>query len=226
MKYIRDERREFQRLDLERPIVGRFGATNILIVNIGVAGALLEHHAEVGVGEQRRLVFQWANYEIQLNSEVVRSTVERFTGAGDKKTPLYRTGVKFLEAFGESDDWLRQMIGFYVTRALEIQKANARGVPFDEASFPDPSMKKVIGVRADAQGYICCRLDGDGWTRVATLKAAQPLDGFTVSATEPNIAMLCESYEETGQEGRDLIRMLAELSVSGAQQKPPRRYEP
>lgn len=226
MKRIRDERREFQRLDLERPVVGRFGATNILIVNIGVAGALLEHHAEVGVGDQRRLVFQWANFEIQLSAEVVRSTVERFTGSGDKKTPVYRTGVKFLEAFGESDEWLRQMIAFYVTRALELQKANARGVPFDEASFPDPSMKKMMGGRADSQGYICCRLDSDGWKRQSTLKAAQPEDGFTVSASEPNIDLLCQSYEETGEEGRHLIRMLAELSVSGVQQKPPRRYEP
>jgi hypothetical protein len=226
MKPIRDERREFQRLDLERPIVGRFGATNILIVNIGVAGALLEHHAQVGVGEQRRLVFQWANDEIQLNSEVVRSTVERFTASGEKTTPLYRTGVKFLAAFGESDEWLRQMIAFYVTRALEIQKANARGVPFNETSFPDPSMTKMMGVRGEAQGYICCRLDDEGWKRVSTLKAAQPVDGFTVSASEPNIDLLCQSYEETGEEGRHLIRMLAELSVSGAQQKPPRRYEP
>src|SRR5687767_14617984 len=226
MRRIRDERREFQRLDLERPVVGRFGATNILIVNIGVAGALLEHHAEVGVGEQRRLVFQWANYEIQLSAEVVRSTVERFAGSGDKKTPVYRTGVKFLEAIGESDEWLRQMIGFYVTRALEIQKANARGVLFDEASFPDPSMKKTMGVRGDAQGYITCRLEGDGWKRISTLKAAQPLDGFTVSPSEPDIELLCRSYEEPGEEGRHLIRIPAELSVSGAQQKPPRRYEP
>jgi hypothetical protein len=226
MRQRLDERREFQRLDLERPIVGRFGATNILIVNIGVTGALLEHHAEVGVGEQRRLMFQWANYEIQLTAEVVRSTVERFTGSGDKKTPVYRTGVKFLEAFGESDECLRQLIGFYVTRALELQKANARGLPFDEASFPDPAMRKMMGVRSEAQGYICCRLDDDGWKRVSTLRAAQPVDGFTVSASEPNIDMLCQSYEETGEEGRDLIRMLAELSVSGAQQKPPRRYEP
>jgi hypothetical protein len=226
MKFVQDERREFQRLDLERPIVGRFGATNILIINLGVAGALLEHHAQIAVHEQRRLSFKWGNYEIQLNGEVVRSSADRFTGSGETKTPVYRTGLRFLEAIGESDVWLRQMIAFYITRALEMQKANARGVPFDEASFPDPSMKRTMGVLGDAQGYICCRFDSHGWKRMATLKAAQPLDGFTVSASEPDIELLCRSYEETGEEGRHLIRMLAELSVSGAQQKPPRRYEP
>jgi hypothetical protein len=227
MSLEQSERREFQRLRLDRPVVGRFGASNILILNIGVGGALLEHHALIEVGEKRRLLFQWNEKAIVLEAEVVRSTVERFAGSGEKKTPVYNSGIRFVEAIGESDQLLRQMIGFYLTRALEIQKANARGQAFDESAFPDQANSRLMGIRADgSRGYITCRLDGGRWQRTPTLRSVQPANGFTVSATEQDIDLLCSSYEEANDEGRNLIRMLAELSVSETRQIPPRRFEP
>jgi hypothetical protein len=41
MRMLRDDRREFQRLKLSKPILATMGESNALILDIGIAGAFL-----------------------------------------------------------------------------------------------------------------------------------------------------------------------------------------
>src|SRR5687767_5828587 len=49
---LRDDRREFQRLKLSKPILATMGTANALILDIGIAGAFLEHFGTAEAGEQ------------------------------------------------------------------------------------------------------------------------------------------------------------------------------
>lgn len=222
MNGLRKERREYQRIRLEQPLQGRFGPTNVLILDVGLGGALLEHHANVPLGERRKLIFQWDSREISFNAELVQSKVARFAESEGKTVPVLASNLHFLDAIGDSGRVLREMIGAEVAYALDLQKANARGMGIE--SIGDSTISRLI--RADVpRGYISCRLAGSQWKKTSTIKTTQPADGFTVAASEADVDLLCRTYQASDQEGRRLIRALAELSVSGAEDKPV-RYEP
>ena len=60
------------------------------------------------------------------------------------------------------------------------------------------------------------------WTKKWSRSAEQPEEGFTVPATEPadHVEQLCEMYEKADDEGRQLIQLLARLSVEKVQETP------
>lgn len=218
------ERREYQRIRLDQPLIGHFGKTQVMIVDIGISGALVEHHSKLAMKERHKLTFPWNENEIMLLAEVARSSVGRFTGTGAKKAPVYSSGLQILAAMEESDLALREMIASYVTRALDLQKANARGLGSEPIG--EETLTRLLAGLSDARGYLTCRWDGKTWKKMASLKANQPADGFTVSASEKDVDKLCRTFQSADEEGRRLIRMLAELSVAPSHQSPPVRYEP
>ena len=60
---------------------------------------------------------------------------------------------------------------------------------------------------------------GDAWWRVPTNSPSQPPNGFTVGGHEDDeeLESLCRAYEIADEEGRRLIRLVAELSVLQAE---------
>ncbi|HEV2722122.1 MAG TPA: hypothetical protein VG323_19025, partial [Thermoanaerobaculia bacterium] len=62
------------------------------------------------------------------------------------------------------------------------------------------------------------------WQRRRVFLPEQPSAGFTVARTEDSDEMqrLCNIYAASDEEGRRLIRLFAELSVSNALEIPPR----
>jgi hypothetical protein len=77
---------------------------------------------------------------------------------------------------------------------------------------------------ADAH-FLSYRLDRDGWRKRNVFLPEQPAAGFTVARGEDAEEMqrLCDVYVASDEEGRRLIRLFAELSISDALQIPPRR---
>ena len=102
-------------------------------------------------------------------------------------------------------------------RALDEQKANARGIPATAAD----SFQTGKGTR-----FLRCELINGAWRKSETERPDQPAIGFTVSAEEDRrqLALLCESFEKADPEGRKMIQMLAEMSISKAEGIPTRRY--
>jgi hypothetical protein len=209
-----EERREFQRLCLTAPVPGTFGTTAVSIVEVGVLGARIQHAAAIEV-PRAELRFSFDGREIAMRCELVRTF-----GADEKRYPDtgLMSGLRFVAAIGESGDHLRAMLGQLVVRAIETRhdasatRLRIRTVDGD---------KTVRGV--DAQ-FLSFRLEHGSWRKRHVFLPEQPLTGFTVARGEDADEMqrLCTVYEASDDEGRRLIRLFAELSVSDALQIPPR----
>src|SRR2546430_14075461 len=71
-----EERREFQRLQLDPPIPGTFSATAVSLIEVGVLGCRF-HHGEPLTDETGELRFWHYGDEIALKCEVVRLKVSQ-----------------------------------------------------------------------------------------------------------------------------------------------------
>ena len=198
------ERREFQRLRLDSPVAGTFSGTDVSVVEIGILGARIEHAAPLDA-QRGDLQFTFGGSPIHMRCEVVRS-------AG----PV--SGLRFLAAVGNSGDFLRDMLAQLVVKAIESRhdssatRLRIRSVDGD---------KTVRGVDAHFLSY---QYENGAWKRRPVFLPEQPQMGFTVARGEDAAEMqrLCEVFEASDDEGRRLIRLFAELSVSDVLQIPPR----
>ena len=130
----------------------------------------------------------------------------------------YVSGLRFIAAVGASGDYLRDMLAHLVANELERKydssatRLRIRAVDGD---------RTVRGVDAHFLSY---RFEDGSWRRRRVFLPEQPAFGFTVARGEDADEMqrLCAVYEASDDEGRRLIRLFAELSVSDALQIPPR----
>ena len=199
-----DERREFQRLHLETPIAAVFGTTPVAINEIGILGARI-HHSRPLDAERGDLRFFFGTEEIVMRCEVVR--------AADS-----HSGIRFLAALEDSGDRLRSMLARLVEKALD-EKAESSGTKLQVRRNVDGD-KTVRGTDAS---FLSFRLEDGSWKKRHVFLPEQPLVGFTVARGEDAEEMrrLCEVYEASDEEGRRLIRLFAELSVSSLLKIPP-----
>lgn len=206
-----NDRREFQRLSLAKPILAEFGDGSALILDIGIGGALIEHHGRAESGDEKCLRFRWKGEDISFECVVIRSRVVR--DRPTLETVRSHTGVRFVEAQGRASEHLIDMMATFVGRVLSAQRANASG----NGGGPDALTLAQLGAarRARSEGWISYRwIDGD-WQIAPVRSGVQPDDGFTVAAyeDEDELRALCETYETANEEGRRLIRLVAELSA-------------
>jgi len=211
------DRRGFQRLRLSKPILAVMNDRNALILDIGISGAYVEHYGELAPGAQFHLSFRWHGEDIAYLAEVARSRVVRTPG-GDGQSVVSHTGFRFLKAIGESESRLQDMMATFVGRVLAAQKANAAATEL--AGDSGTAFLEQLGEarRIRSRGYLTYRFRNGRWSREACSSPLQPEDGFTVAAheDEEELETLCRTYESTDDEGRGLIRLVAELSARGA----------
>lgn len=208
---VANDRREFQRLRLSKPILALIDGESALMLDIGIGGAFLEHYGEMTPGHRFRLSFRWQGADVVFMAEVARSIVVRTPG-GDGRSIVSHTGVRFVEAIGNSDELLQEMIATFVGRVLAAQRANAAGDASDAVTLAEIGEARRVRTRGM---FISFRYRDGAWWRVPTDSAKQPADGFTVAAheDEDELETLCRSYEKADEESRRLIRLVAELSV-------------
>ena len=204
---------------MSRPLPGRLGPARIYVIDASLIGLRIAHQDGVPpVGTPCRVEFEWEGRLIKLDCEVRRNALHKLAKNRNEKS-IYHAGLSILDAIGDSDVALRQLIASIVARALDEQKANARGVPAEAAQC----FQTGKGTE-----YVRCELVDGAWRRTETSRAEQPPDGFTVSAAESrdHVDMLCQTFANADGEGRRLIQMMAELSISKAEGVPTRRYMP
>jgi hypothetical protein len=198
-----DERREFQRLQLDPPLDATYGSSAVTILEIGVLGARIRHDAAPDVRAELR--FSGDDQPIAMRCEVVRTI-------GDE------SGLRFLAAINDSGDRLRAMLGRIVTKALDDRH---------ESSATRIKVRRNVDgdktVRTTDAHFVSYRLEDGGWKRRHVFLPEQPAIGFTVArgVDADEMRALCEVYEASDDEGRRLIRLFAELSVSSVLQIPP-----
>src|SRR5438309_8161194 len=119
--------RRVQRIHLATPLVARLGSTNVVLIDVSLLGARVEHHTPLIAGSHSRLVFRWDEQEIIAECRIVRSRLERFSVGADGLT-VYHSGLEFLDLSQVTRESLKKKIGIFIARALHEQKLNARGV--------------------------------------------------------------------------------------------------
>jgi hypothetical protein len=208
---VANDRREFQRLRLAKPILALMNGQNALILDIGVGGAFVEHYGSLPAGARCNLLFRWMGEDVELLCEVKRSDVVR--AGGDGINIVSHSGVSFLQAVGEAAALLNDMMATFIGRVL------ARCAAIGEPESESLSLSQIGGARrARSRGYVTFHFYNGVWRREVTTDGKQPDDGFTVAAFEDDdeLETLCRSYEAADTEGRRLIRLLAELSARNA----------
>src|SRR5437867_367005 len=201
-----NDRREFQRLRLAKPILALLNGQNALILDIGLGGAYVEHYGEHKTGDSQRLLFRWKGEDVDFMAEIARSVVVRKTA----NALVSHSGLRFVQAVGKSEALLNDMIATFVGKILAAQKANAG------ATQPSEALVDLGGARRSrTRGYVTYRLQNGTWSRELSDTPTQPLNGFTVAAYEEDeeLESLCRTWEAADSEGRRLIRLVAELSA-------------
>lgn len=212
------DRRRYGRIKLDQALPAQFGETRARVIELSIVGFRIAHEGRLAVDERRPLRVEWHGSTIELGCSLVRSTLWRLAKAMGEQS-IYHSGLRIVETSRESFERLRELVAERILRALEEQKANARGIPPLAAYMYQPEKGEM---------FRRCELIDGVWRKSETIRDAQPPNGFTVSAeVDPqHVDLLCRTWETTTDEGRRLTRMLAELSLSKAEGVPTRRYVP
>jgi hypothetical protein len=210
MRLEGEERREFQRLRIEPPIAATLGATAVTILEVGVLGARVRHERALP-DEYSELRFTDGENSIALRCEVVRTFPAAEGATGNE------SGLRFLSAINDSGDKLRELLARLVRREFALR----RRVP--TVSLPNDVVDGDRTVRGRDAKFLCYRLEGTVWRKRRVFLPEQPAMGFTVatSVDGDDVHRLCQIYQASDEEGRRLIRLFAELSVSDVLQIPP-----
>ncbi|HVR44877.1 MAG TPA: PilZ domain-containing protein [Thermoanaerobaculia bacterium] len=226
-----DDRRRLERVQIEEPIRARLGDQEARIVDLGLLGARVEHGRELEVGIETRLEFAWEAEAIAIDVRVTRCAFQPILSEARSEL-IYFSGLQFVSSQPAAAATLRRMIADHVMRALEAQKANARGA-VAELAADVPFLRESGGGgkvrRAAPASFVSCRLGPDGtWKKKILARPTQPVDGFTVRLgdTEDEIERLCKAYKEASPEVRKLIRLCAEMSAVGEEGLPPQNFKP
>ncbi|MFN2442424.1 MAG: hypothetical protein ABR517_07050 [Thermoanaerobaculia bacterium] len=222
MSEVHDERRRFHRLDLAHPLEAEFDGRPVRLYEIGLVGAFIDHQVPLEQGLTGILSFSWGEETLRFECRVVHSRGEAPEGAS------FSSGLDVTAALGESASRLRKMIAEHVARVVAAQEANAFGMRDLNRIDGDATLTALGSARRSTQtGFISYRYVSGSWKKVPSLLPDQPPDGFTVAAWEEDeqLASLRKAYEDADEEGRDFLRMLAELSISEATGIPPRKPE-
>jgi len=215
----KEERRRYQRVRLVRPLVARVGQARVFLLEVSLNGVLIAHQGNIPPeGGTCVVMFEWENIAVALECRIIRSTLQKMARNANEKS-VYHAAMEIIRASETAMKTLRDLITEIVARALDEQKANARGIPAVAA--------QTFQTGKGSQ-FLRMELLNGAWRKTETTRPDQPMNGFTISAEEPpdHIAMLCETYEAATNENRKLIKMMAELSISKAEGIPTRRYSP
>jgi hypothetical protein len=208
------ERRRVQRVRLIEPLRGTIGAARIFVIDASLRGLRVAHQDTIGeVGDPCPLRCEWEGRRIEMTCEIVRTQVHRAADAHSSRA-LYHSGLEIRQISASSSIALRSIVESHVARAMDEQRANARGIPAIAAqSFQT----------GNARHFVRHELVRGHWREIATADSSQPENGFTVAAdhTPHEVQMLRNAYASS----RELVRSMARLSISG-EGIPTRRYHP
>ena len=214
-----DDRRRVQRVTLLEPMRGSVGMARVFVVDLSLDGVKIAHREPIGrVGDNCVLRSEWEGQPIELHCAVIYTRIQHASTA--TAPSLHQSGLTIRRAIGNSTATLRSIIESHVSRAMDEQKANARGIP---------PMATQWAPSAKARHFVRHELVLGRWREITTTDPAQPENGFTLAAdhTQREVEMLRLAYERGAASGdRSMIRRLAQLSIGSGEGVAMRRYAP
>jgi hypothetical protein len=213
------ERRKYERVKLLKPLPGKVGNARVFVMELGISGMQIAHQGVLPrPGQRFKIEFEWEARRLQFECEVVHNDLQKLAKKENEKS-TYNAGAHFVNATADSAVILRRIVIDHVERALDEQRANARGIPAVAAQMYQSGKAKE---------YIRCMFVNGEWRRMSSMRNEQPDNGFTVSVDEDpaQLEMLCEAYASGDADTRKMIRAMAEASISTKEGVPTRRYNP
>jgi hypothetical protein len=204
---VGNDRRDFQRLRLAKPILAMLDGQNALILDVGISGAYVEHYGQTNTGDRFTLLFRWKGTDVEFVSEVAHTVIVRKTGNAE----VSHSGLRFVQASAEAEKRLNDMVATFVGKVLAAQKANAGATQPSDSALIDLGGAR----RSRTRSFLTYRCQKGSWSREITDSSEQPDNGFTVAGYEDDAELesLCRAYEIADEEGRRLIQLVAELSA-------------
>lgn len=218
MPFDRSDRRRVQRVRILPPLRGTVGEHRMFVLDVSVTGLRIAHQEPVGAaGHPYRVSFEWDGQMIDLFCDLQWTAVQK-NGSSSAKS-VYHSGLSVRDVKTNSALVLRDLVHYHVVRALDEQKANARGIPPVAASSYST---------ATASQLVRHQLLGDQWRETPTSDPRQPITGFTISAEHPpsDVALLRNAYLVGDSAAREAIRQMAALTINNVEAVQARRYMP
>ncbi|HEX2122908.1 MAG TPA: PilZ domain-containing protein [Thermoanaerobaculia bacterium] len=200
------ERRQEPRLRPASAISMSIGRGRGMIADLSRGGARVRHTLPVRRGAQVRVAFRWQDEQFEATAEVLASRVASLGAGGGT---MYESRLRFAQMTAAAREVLARVLTALANRDLRRWVANLHGWS-DETTAPHEA--KQDG------SFLRCRLVGRMWKKKWTHDRTQPEDGFllpgTVNADE--LSTLCDAFENADEDGRHLIRLMAEAVVREA----------
>lgn len=202
----------------------KLGEHRVMLIDYGADGVVVEHYRPISSGTIAEFRLEWEGETVTVSCRVRRS--DKCPVALGSSLVVFRSNIVFIDCDPQLERRIDAMIQARHLVSIALQMDNASGKPTVEnnhALFRNGlvhSESERNSARTDSsrpQEYIRMAWNGTAWATLVTFDAAQPADGFTIDSDEPvqQIHQLCEVYEKTSAEGRNLIRAQARLSIEG-----------
>lgn len=206
-----------QRLILDPPLPVRLGGMEAELRDLGILGAGITHLAPLPKGFHANLLIQKERIDLPC-------TVTRCEATPTPNGMSYWSGLEFDFPDAANARALRDLMVREITTAIDEWKKNAHGelpevldnLPLFDSGGRLVHTRKAMKTR-QVQSYMWHRLMKGKWVESFVLDPAQPLDGFALSADEPvdQTTLLRRAYEISDDQGRTLIRLMAQLAIAG-----------
>jgi hypothetical protein len=212
------EHRRVMRVNLLQPVVGVAGEERVYILDASIRGVRVSHRTLFAPRADCNIGFEWDGSPIDLVGTVRWTKLQRLGSAAYAKS-IYQSGLEISTISLEAQMALRSLVEAHVERALDEQKANAKGIPPIAAQSVQNGGAAIYARHEFVRGT---------WRKLMTPDPAQPQSGFTVSSEEQReqVELLRSAYVTADANMRTVIRKLAELSIANPDGIPNRRYTP
>jgi hypothetical protein len=218
------------RLTFKMPRTARFATHEVVLVDLSLKGAGIQHSNQIPPGTRGALRFRLEREYHEVTCEISRSKLQ-LVRQGTRTLQIYRSGLAFAGIEGEADT-IKDALRTRVQRAIARQQADAfanaeamKGVEESSGAIPLAALAGWMETRP----YVRCALERSGkWKTEKVDAPEQPPNGFTVSSDEgeKEIELLRRAFEKANDEQRRLIRMFAQITLTEPSDEPRGRYEP
>lgn len=192
--------RQTPRVILRNPRRGRFADEEVLVLEMGLGGAKLEHPSRFDVGRLGAFACGPLTTEAIVKHSVLLPA---------KTGVVYQSGIAFTDLDKTEHDLVLDLLVHEAQEQVIEWEANVQGL-----ERPAPR-RRVTRQSAVALRFIALRLAPDGWERRITSDPNQPANGVTVIEGTPDedLAVLQETYEAADAAMRELMRRVATVAI-------------
>jgi hypothetical protein len=192
-------------LRLAKPIAAKLGGEAVLVLDLGLSGALLSGRCGHAAGTEHELAFAEHGLRVKVRGLI--------TGVA---AHLLTPDIDLLVRFVERSDGVAEFVAGYEEQIRRAEVANAEGDGASNVIDGDRTLADLGSAARSRERFLRCQLTAGRWSREMTASRDQPGEGFTIAAseTEEQIALLQLAYEESDADERRLLREFAAESLS------------